>query len=187
LTSTQRTVGVLGLGPKLDKGIFTDAEIEYLSSLGNLAATSIENALMYQKLESVNRKLDKKIQELNTLFDIGKELNSTLDKEKIINLLMFPVIWVETIRSFGRNSLLDTWLAILTLGFYIYYVNYGLDAEHIKDRSLHPKTGIGEWVSSNSNTFWAHKPSSILTFFISKFVVDGSRSRYIIETVRYPF
>ncbi|OGB99815.1 hypothetical protein A2V82_03535, partial [candidate division KSB1 bacterium RBG_16_48_16] len=92
LTSTQRTVGVLGLGPKLDKGIFADAEIEYLSSLANLAAASIENALMYQKLEAVNRMLDKKIQELNTLFDIGKELNSTLDKEKIVNLLMFALM-----------------------------------------------------------------------------------------------
>ena len=25
----------------------------------------------------------------------------------IINLLMFPVVWVETIRSFGKHSLLD--------------------------------------------------------------------------------
>src|SRR5690606_17531379 len=36
----------------------------------------------------------------------------------IINLIMFPVIWVETARSFGRNSTTDTWLAILTLGLY---------------------------------------------------------------------
>ncbi|MBT8385356.1 MAG: signal peptidase I, partial [Bacteroidia bacterium] len=47
----------------------------------------------------------------------------------VINLLMFPVIWVETIRSFGRNSNLDTTLAILTLGFYTFYVNYFLDVE----------------------------------------------------------
>jgi signal peptidase I len=26
----------------------------------------------------------------------------------IINQIMFPVIWVETIRSFGKNSKLDT-------------------------------------------------------------------------------
>ena len=44
----------------------------------------------------------------------------------IINLLMFPVVWVETIRSFGKNRLIDTWLVILTLGFYIYYINYCL-------------------------------------------------------------
>jgi signal peptidase I len=36
---------------------------------------------------------------------------------------MFPVIWVETLRSFGKRSGLDTFL-LITLGFYIYYLNY---------------------------------------------------------------
>ncbi|WP_373059127.1 signal peptidase I [Zunongwangia sp. H14] len=66
----------------------------------------------------------------------------------IVNLIMFPVIWVETIRSFGRHSTADTWLAILTLGFYIYYVNYALDVTYIEDRSLKPRTEAGEWISS---------------------------------------
>ena len=92
LLSTNKTVGLLGLGPKLGNTPFSDSEMEYLSSLTNLAATSIENALMFQKLETVNRRLDKKIQELNTLFDIGKELNSTLDIEKIVNLLSLAVM-----------------------------------------------------------------------------------------------
>ncbi|MFZ2283094.1 MAG: DUF5684 domain-containing protein, partial [Lutibacter sp.] len=39
----------------------------------------------------------------------------------IINLLMFPVIWVETVRSFGKYKTTDSVLAVLTLGFYIYY------------------------------------------------------------------
>ena len=42
----------------------------------------------------------------------------------IINLLMFPVIWIETIRSFGKISTLDAVLVVLTLGFYTYYLNY---------------------------------------------------------------
>ena len=66
----------------------------------------------------------------------------------IINLLMFPVVWVETIRSFGKNKLVDTWLVILTLGFYIYYINYTQDVTYIEDRDLKPKSGLGEWVSS---------------------------------------
>ena len=45
----------------------------------------------------------------------------------IVNLIMIPVVWVETIRSFGKNSTLDTFLVILTFGLYIYYVNYVLD------------------------------------------------------------
>ena len=66
----------------------------------------------------------------------------------IVNLMMFPIVWVETIRSFGKNSSKDTWLVLLTLGLYIFYINYTEDLTHIKDRSLTPRTGLGEWVSS---------------------------------------
>ena len=66
----------------------------------------------------------------------------------IVNLIMFPVIWVETLRSFGRNSNTDTLLGVLTFGLYIYYINYTQDVSHIKDRSLIPRTGAGDWVSS---------------------------------------
>ena len=94
----------------------------------------------------------------------------------IINLLMFPVIWVETIRSFGRNSLLETWLVILTLGFYIYYVNYALDVEYIKDRSLHPRSGLGEWVSSI--VFAVVAATLVHTYFIQPYVIPtGSLER----------
>ncbi|MBT4918926.1 MAG: signal peptidase I [Flavobacteriaceae bacterium] len=66
----------------------------------------------------------------------------------IINLIMFPVIWVETLRSFGKNNTTDTILGVVTLGMYIYYVNYTTNATYIKDRSLKPKTAAGEWISS---------------------------------------
>ena len=66
----------------------------------------------------------------------------------IVNLIMFPVVWVETIRSFGKNTNLDTFLVVATLGFYIYYINYFQDVEYINDRSLKPRTALGEWTSS---------------------------------------
>jgi signal peptidase I len=94
----------------------------------------------------------------------------------IINLLMFPVIWVETIRSFGRNRLSETWLVILTLGFYIYYVNYALDVNYIEDRSLHPKSGSGEWVSSI--VFAVVAATLVHTYFIQPYVIPtGSLER----------
>ncbi len=94
----------------------------------------------------------------------------------IINLLMFPVIWVETIRSFGKNSLLDTWLVILTLGFYIYYINYAEDVTYIEDRSLHPKSGLGEWVGSI--VFAVVAATLVHTYFIQPYVIPtGSLER----------
>ncbi|WP_405381672.1 signal peptidase I [Maribacter sp. LLG6340-A2] len=94
----------------------------------------------------------------------------------IINLLMFPVIWVETIRSFGRNSKLETWIVLLTLGFYIYYVNYSLEVSYIQDRSLQPKTATGEWVSSI--LFAIVAATLVHTYFIQPYVIPtGSLER----------
>jgi len=94
----------------------------------------------------------------------------------IINLLMFPVIWVETIRSYGRNSLVETWLVLLTFGFYIYYVNYALDVTYIEDRSLEPTTSTGEWVSSL--VFAIVAATLVHTYFIQPYVIPtGSLER----------
>ena len=65
-----------------------------------------------------------------------------------INLILFGVIWIETIRSFGKNKINDTILVLITLGFYIFTINYSEKSEYIKDRSLRPKTGFGETISS---------------------------------------
>ncbi len=94
----------------------------------------------------------------------------------IINLLMFPVIWVETIRSFGQNKLWQTWAVILSLGFYIYVVNYTMDVEHIADRDLKPSTGLGEWVSSI--VFAIVAATFVHTYFIQPYVIPtGSLER----------
>lgn len=96
----------------------------------------------------------------------------------IINLLMFPVIWVETIRSFGKNSTMDTWLVILTLGLSIFAVNYS-DAKYIENRSLVPRTATGEWVSSI--VFAVVAASIVHAYFIQPFVIPtGSLERTLL-------
>ncbi|MGB8703850.1 MAG: signal peptidase I [Gillisia sp.] len=90
----------------------------------------------------------------------------------IINLIMFPVIWVETIRSFGKNNNLDTFLVIVTLGFYIYYVNYIAETSYIEDRSLKPRTAAGEWV--NSILFAVIAATLVHTYFIQPFTIPTS-------------
>ena len=94
----------------------------------------------------------------------------------IINLLMFPVVWVETVRSFGKNKLQDTWLVLLTLGFYIYYLNYALDVQYLPDRNLNPKSASGEWVSSI--VFAVVAATFVHTYFMQPYVIPtGSLER----------
>lgn len=90
----------------------------------------------------------------------------------IINLIMIPVIWVETCRSFGKNSYIDTALAILTCGLYIAYINYTQEVSHIKDRSLKPKSSSGDWVSSV--LFAVVAATLVHTYFMQPFVIPTS-------------
>jgi len=90
----------------------------------------------------------------------------------IINLIMFPVIWVETARSFGRNSSIDTFLAVFTLGLYNYYINYILDVNYVENRSLRPKSSSGDWVSSI--LFAIVAATLVHTYFIQPYVIPSS-------------
>ena len=90
----------------------------------------------------------------------------------IINLLMFPIVWVETIRSFGKNTTKDSFLVVLTLGFYIYYVNYMEDVSYIKERSLKPRTATGEWVSSIA--FAVIAATLVHTYFMQPYTIPTS-------------
>jgi len=99
----------------------------------------------------------------------------------IVNLLMFPVLWVETIRSFGKNKTIDTWLVVLTLGLYIYYLNYVEinKLTYIEDRSLKPANGVADFVSSI--VFAVIVATVIHTYFIQPFVIPtGSLEKTLL-------
>lgn len=90
----------------------------------------------------------------------------------IINLLMFPVIWIETIRTFGFYKKLDSFLVIATLGLYIFYINYATDATFNENRSLKPQSELGEWVSSI--TFAIIAATLVHTYFMQPFTIPTS-------------
>ena len=97
----------------------------------------------------------------------------------IVNLLIFPVIWVETSRSFGKNSTIDTWLSVISLGFYIYTINYSEKVEYTVDRDLNPRTGVGEWI--NSIIFAIILATIVHTYFIQPYIIPtGSLEKTLL-------
>ena len=97
----------------------------------------------------------------------------------IINLLIFPVVWVEIARSFGKNSTTDTFLTILTLGLFLYTINYSSNINYIKDRSLNPKTAFGEWISSI--IFAIVLATFVHTYFIQPYIIPtGSLEKSLL-------
>lgn len=97
----------------------------------------------------------------------------------IVNLLMLPVVWVETARSFGRNSLLDTFLAWATLGFYGFYLNYVADVEYLPERSLEPRTKFGQFIGS---TIYAVVIATLVhAYFMQPFIIPtGSLEKSLL-------
>ncbi|HUI63725.1 MAG TPA: SpoIIE family protein phosphatase [Bacteroidota bacterium] len=92
LVIADKTVGLLAFGKRAAKGKLQAREVTYLRSLANISATAIEKAHTIAELQRVNRQLDRKIQELNTLFDLGKEFSALLDPEKLLRLLVFSLL-----------------------------------------------------------------------------------------------
>jgi sigma-B regulation protein RsbU (phosphoserine phosphatase) len=92
IMAQRRVVGLLSLGERLGGKRYSKSEHQLINSLVNLSAAAIEKAVMIEQLRDVNRSLDRKYQELNTLFDLSKEFNVILDAEKVIRLLTFSLL-----------------------------------------------------------------------------------------------
>lgn len=92
LILSDRVIGFLCFGEPYSKKKLQDTEATYLRSLANISATAIEKSRTIEEVQQVNRKLDRKIQELNTLFELGKEFSVTLDPDKLVRLLVFSIL-----------------------------------------------------------------------------------------------
>lgn len=91
----------------------------------------------------------------------------------IVNLIMIPVIWVETIRSFGKNTTADTLLVVLTLGFYITFLNYTSGKlTYIENRNLKSQTKTGDTISSL--LFAIIVATLVHTYVIQPFTIPSS-------------
>ena len=97
----------------------------------------------------------------------------------IVNLMMFPVVWVETLRSFGRNRSIDTLLGILTLGLYIFIPNFDSKTTYDKDRDLNSKTWFGEWISAL--LFAIIAATLVHSYFIQPYIIPtGSLEKTLL-------
>ncbi len=91
IISRDKILGYLFLGHKLTKKDFTEDDINFLSTLVKIASTAIANATNFEKLKETNKALDGKINQLSSLFDLGKEFSSILEIKRISKLLTYSV------------------------------------------------------------------------------------------------
>ena len=85
-------LGLLALGAKLTRRDFTAEELEFLSSLASVASPAIENSRVYGEMQHLNARLDRKIHELNTLFEIGRRFVGTLEATEVLRLFSYALM-----------------------------------------------------------------------------------------------
>ena len=96
----------------------------------------------------------------------------------VVNLLMIIILWIETIRSYGKNSIKDSLLVIFSFGFYIYYLNYNKKTQYVNNRNLN-YSAFGEWMSSM--TFAIIAATLVHTYFMQPFIIPtGSLEKSLL-------
>ncbi|MQP25607.1 signal peptidase I [Flavobacterium sp. LMO8] len=90
----------------------------------------------------------------------------------VINLFLFPIIWIETLRTFGKKSTLDMVLGVVTLGFYIAYVNYTQETTYHANRDLTAPNKTMDTLGSLS--FAIVVATLVHTYFIQPYTIPTS-------------
>jgi len=101
IQSQQKIVGCVLLGKRLAHEMYSPPEKKLVQSVVNLSGAAIDKALVVQQIREVNRSLDRKVQELNTLFDLGKEFNIGLNDERVVKLVSFALLGQVGVKSYA--------------------------------------------------------------------------------------
>ena len=91
-------VGIVVLGEKKDGANYSSADLQLIQALVGLAATSINNASLYEQSELTKNELDRKVFNLMTLQQSGKVLSSTLDLDELVKIsidMFLETVWAN--------------------------------------------------------------------------------------------
>jgi phosphoserine phosphatase RsbU/P len=100
IRTSNEHLGLLCLGKKATSKAYSRHELEFIENLVIISAVGISNSLLVSRLKKANRELDKKVQEMHTLFDISKEFNAMVERPQILNVFKFALLGQMFIRSF---------------------------------------------------------------------------------------
>ncbi len=100
LQTSNNHIGFLCLGPKGNGKPLNQRELEFVESLSIISSVAIANSRMFTELRRINRMLDRKVYELNTLFDLSKDFNMMVDRDEIVRVFKFAMLGQMLIRKF---------------------------------------------------------------------------------------
>jgi len=127
-------VGVMSLVGKKTFQL-SERKQRWLTSIGNIIGMAIGNCLLYQEVRT-------KAEEMSILYDVGRELTSTIELPKLGEIL------INTLKNrlnYPACTLLLPDRAREDM--YVYATTYCMDGDFIKRRFLIGKNGVTGWVA----------------------------------------
>lgn len=92
--------GYLLLGPKASGKKFVPDELKFVEGLCIISTAALVNSELISELQQTYRNLDRRIHELNTLFEISKEFNLLVNREQITRIFKLTLLGQLFIRTF---------------------------------------------------------------------------------------
>jgi sigma-B regulation protein RsbU (phosphoserine phosphatase) len=67
-------------------------QFRFVETLINISAAAIEKSMAFDEIREVNRKLDGRIQQLKTLFELGKDFSGILERDQLVRLFSLTLM-----------------------------------------------------------------------------------------------
>jgi signal transduction histidine kinase len=107
----RRVIGALYLDNRIREGVFAESDLPMLIAFANQAAVAIENARLYTVTDQA---LAARVEELTTLQQIDRELNASLDFERVLELTLSWALRATSAEE-GALCILDDEKAVRTV------------------------------------------------------------------------
>ena len=101
ISASEDCIGLVCLGEKLNKSEYTEDDVEFLGTILNISATAVQNSMVINELQKVNRQLDSRVQRLSSLFELSKEFGSFAESFRVVKLLVFSVLGQFLIQKYA--------------------------------------------------------------------------------------
>ncbi len=111
--SSDKVLGVMCLGEKLNKTRYSEDDREFLRTILNISSTAIQNSIVINELKRVNRILDSRLHRLNSLFELSKEFAMFSESSRVARLLVYSVIGQLFVSKFAVITYEDSGAEIL--------------------------------------------------------------------------
>jgi GAF domain-containing protein len=121
-----QVIGVIFVGRRTP-GYFTDAKVELLKTFADQAVIAIENVRLFQEVNARTEALQRSVEEMRALGEVGRAVSSTLDMETVLLTIITHAVKLSKADAGGTIYEYDG-----DAGVFEPRANYGLSEEAIE-------------------------------------------------------